>query len=129
MTILPTPATEISLRWHYLYNYKNDNPTGVAPYVNNVQAGDAAWVNFAASYEVVHGIRVGINGYYFRQLSDDKENGEEVANSRTTDLAMGPGVFWQADRHNIFMANTYFPVVERNTASGFHANIRWIYDF
>ena len=59
MTVLPLPHLEISARFNYLYNFKNDKPAigsqlyslTVPPAVKSVQAGQAGWVNFAASYE------------------------------------------------------------------------------
>lgn len=129
MTFLPTPNTEASLRLHYLYNYKNSDPAGVPPNVRNFQAGQAFWANYAASYKVLPELNVGLNGYYFRQISDDKENGVRVDGTRTTDLVIGPGAMWKVDQHNILTANWYLPVRERNSTSGSFVNLRWVHGF
>ena len=42
---------------------------------------------------------------------------------------MGPGLFWKMDQHNIFMANFYVPVVNKNNLSGKTLNIRWVHPF
>lgn len=47
-TLLPTPRTEVSWRLSYIYNFKNTD-TGL-PGVSSEKAGQAAWINFAASY-------------------------------------------------------------------------------
>jgi hypothetical protein len=36
-----------------------------------VQPGQAFHMNYAISYEVTSGIRVGLNGYWLKQLTDD----------------------------------------------------------
>lgn len=129
MTYLPTPKVELSTRINYLYNFTNDDPNAVPPNVLDFKAGDAVWANFTASYEVWPSVRLGLNGYYFQQLAEDKENGHRLKDSRTTDLSMGPGGAWQTDRNNVVLSNVYIPVTEKNTTSGFHVNFRWIHMF
>ncbi|WP_322044689.1 transporter [Paraburkholderia sp. J67] len=132
-TFLPTAKTEVSVRLHYLYNLRNDNP-GInnpfqVPDIANFQAGQAVWANFAASYKVLPNVEVGINGFYFRQITDDRVNGQSQSAARTTNLSLGPGAEWAIDRSNFVFANLYLPVVERNTYSGVHVNLRWIHAF
>jgi hypothetical protein len=135
MTFLPTPALEFSTRLHYLYNYRNTDP-GFGPAIRDVQAGQAVWANFAASYQVLPNLNVGLNGYWFRQITDDKLNGgrDPVAGVmargvRTTDLSMGPGALWKVNPETLVFANVYLPVTVRNTPGGFHMNLRLIRDF
>ncbi|RKP53529.1 SphA family protein [Pararobbsia silviterrae] len=134
MTFLPTRQTEVSVRLHYLYNMSNTNPgannaDGFEGPVSEFKAGQAVWANFAASYKVLPNLDVGINGFYFRQITDDTVNGITQPDSRTTNLSLGPGAMWAIDRNNMVFANIYMPVVERNTYSGFHMNLRWIHQF
>jgi hypothetical protein len=135
MTFLPTPALEFSTRLHYLYNYRNTDP-GMSPAIQNVQAGQAVWANFAASYRVLPNLNVGLNGYWFRQITDDKLNGGRdpaggiVARGvRSTDLSIGPGALWKVSPKTLVFANVYLPVTVRNTPGGFHMNLRLIQDF
>jgi hypothetical protein len=135
MTFLPTPALEFSTRLHYLYNGRNTDP-GYGPAIRDVQAGQAVWANFAASYQVLPNLNVGVNGYWFRQITDDKLNGGRdpvggvmARGMRTTDLSMGPGALWKAGPKTLVFANVYLPVTLRNTSGGFHMNLRLIQDF
>lgn len=135
MTFLPTPGIELSTRLHYLYNYRNTDP-GLGPAIRDVQAGQAVWANFTASYKLLPNLNVGINGYWFRQITDDKLNGARdpvgaiaARGVRSTDLSMGPGALWAVDRKNLVFANVYLPVKVRNAYGGFHMNLRWIHDF
>lgn len=88
----------MSWRAHYLYNFKNDSPAASRTQqingqtVTNTQAGEAAWVNFGASYAITPDVSIGINGYYFEQLSNHRANGVELADSRERVLGVGPGL-------------------------------------
>jgi hypothetical protein len=134
MTFLPTPKTEVSMRLHYLYNFSNNDPgvnnsDGFPGPVDSFRAGQAVWINFGASYKVLPNLSVGLNGFWFRQLSDDHVNGQTMSGTRTTNLSLGPGAMWTINQKNFVFANIYLPVVERNTYSGFHMNLRWIHAF
>ena len=78
MTVMPLPHLEISARLNYLYNFKNFRPAlgrlymnEEPPAVKSAQAGQAGWINFAASYEILSGFNIGVNGYYFHQFNLD----------------------------------------------------------
>ncbi|MGO2511865.1 SphA family protein [Marinomonas polaris] len=113
-TILPAPRVEVSGRINYLYNFENSEPAGSSPMdwnggtVNDTQAGQAFYMNFATSYEIYPGFRAGINGYYLKQLTDDKVNGDTLADSKEEVLGLGPGVFWSSkDQSTNVWVNTY----------------------
>lgn len=129
MTYLPTPKIEMSTRLHYLYNATNNKPNAPAPGIEDFKAGDAVWANFTTSYEFWDNVRVGINGYYFKQLSEDKENGHRLSDTLTTSFSIGPGATWKVDQKNILFVNAYTPVTAKNTISGFSLGLRWIHVF
>jgi hypothetical protein len=133
-TWLPTPKTSISVRMHYLYNFTNNNPgdnfsDGYFPGMTKFKAGQAVWANFGIAYKVLPNLDVGLNGFWFRQITDDTVNGVSQSADRTTNVSLGPGAEWTIDRRNYVFVNIYLPVVERNTYSGFHMNLRWIHSF
>lgn len=132
-SILPTPRWEISGRLNYLYNFRADKasnvPQGDGFVFRNGQAGDAAWLNFASSLEVVKDLHLGINGYYLKQLRDNRTNGERVADSKQTQFYLGPGLSWRIDQKNIFNANFYMPVEVKNAPSGHNVNVQYIHVF
>ena len=113
-TLLPAPRIEVSGRINYVYNFENSEPASSAPLtwnggaVNNTQSGQAMYMNFATSYEIFPGLRAGINGYYLKQLTDDKVNGDTLADSKEEVLGIGPGVFWSSkDQNTNVWVNTY----------------------
>lgn len=120
---MPVPGWELSWRLNYLHNFKNTDPASSSPAfyrgdaVRNTQAGASAWLNFAGSYEIRPGISIGLNGYYFKQIKDDKVNGERLANSREQVLGIGPGAFWRVKKDLLFWFNTYHETQAKNRSA------------
>jgi len=144
VTVLPIHRLEISARFHYLYNFTNDrpaNPPPVTPAVVSARAGQAFWVNYAASFEVIDHLHLGVNGYYFLQLTDDQytyadgtqNNGEAVPQlgdeGRAKFLTVGPGVFWDAGKEDKLYFNAYFTVFADNRPSATVFNLHYIHVF
>jgi hypothetical protein len=144
VTVLPIHRLEISARFHYLYNFRNDrpaNPPPVMPAVVSAQAGQAFWVNYAASFEVVEKLHVGVNGYYFAQFTDDqytyadgsKNNGQAVPElgdeGRAKFLTIGPGVFWDVGKQDKLFFNAYFTLLADNHPSSSLFNLHYIHSF
>jgi hypothetical protein len=143
-TVLPVGGLELSARLHYLYNLTNNAPAGVPPLmpaVVSAQAGQAAWVNFTLSYEVIERLHIGANGYYFKQFTDDqykyadgsKNNGQSNPALGETGQAqlfsIGPGLFWDVGKEDKIFANVYLPVIADNRPSSNVFNLHYIHDF
>ena len=105
-SVFPLPGVEMSWRLNYVYNFQNTHPAASTPLVylgqavSTTQAGQAAWVNFAASYSVTPTLHVGLDGYYFKQLENSKANGVAIANSKEQVLGIGPGIVLDIHRGN-----------------------------
>ena len=144
-TVLPIPHLELSVRLNYLYNFKNVRPAlgylyglQVPPAVKDARAGQAGWLNFAASYEVVHPLHVGVNGYYFQQLNldlwemqDGSSNpGTSFAdNGKLRFLGIGPGAMFDFGEHDKLFANVYFQTMVHNGAESTVFNLHYIHGF
>jgi hypothetical protein len=144
LTVLPVHRLEISARLNYLYNFTNHrpaNPFPVYPAVDSVKPGQAFWVNYAASFEVLDHVHLGVNGYYFRQLTFDRytyvdgTSGDGPSNYVLGDqgnakmLAIGPGVFWDATKTDKFFFNAYFSVKVTNRPQQNTFNLHYIHEF
>jgi hypothetical protein len=144
VTVLPIHRLEISARFHYLYNFTNNrpaNPPPIMPGVVGAQAGQAFWVNYAASVEIIDRFHLGVNGYYFAQFTDDeytyadgtRNNGQaepELGDEgRAKLLTIGPGLFWDADKQNKLFLNAYFTLVADNRSSSTVFNLHYIHSF
>lgn len=106
-TLFLTPKLTVSTRLHYLWNAKNDEPFVVfGP--GDTQAGQAVHANFAGSYEVIPKmLRLGLNGYFLKQISDSQVNGQDVP-GREKVLAIGPGALLSLSPDTHLFANAYF---------------------
>ena len=131
-TLFITPKLTASLRLHYLWNAKNSDPnrnfTDLG--ANDTQAGQAIHLNFAMAYEVLpKQLRVGINGYYLKQITDTQMNGNDVNNRREQVLGIGPGaVFHISQNHHLFF-NAYFEANAENRFEGSRFNLRYVHHF
>ncbi len=151
-TVLPLPHLEVSARIHYLYNFKNYRPALgylyglqlqpqnlVGSGLKSAQAGQAGWVNFTVSYEVLHGLHLGANGYYFLQFNLDKweyfdgssDAGTNAYNDsgKASVLGIGPGLLWEIGQHDKLFANVYFPAMVHNRAESTVLNLHWVHGF
>lgn len=115
-TIMPTDRLEVSARLHYLWNSENDKPfAGLG--AGNVQPGQAFHANYAASYEVVKGVRLGVNGYVLQQLTADKVDGHSQANSEERVFGIGPGLKMSGGGLSLYL-NSYFETGAENRPEG-----------
>ena len=125
-TLFVTPKLSASWRVHYLWNAKNDDP---APGANDHQAGQAVHVNFAASYEVMpKQLRVGVNGYYFKQVTDSKTDGDNVS-GREQVLGIGPGLLWSFSQNCHLFFNAYFESNAAYRPEGQRYVLRFVHHF
>lgn len=133
---MPVPRWELSWRLNYIHNSKNTDPASSSPsyyrgeVVRDTQAGHSMWLNFAGSHEVRPGLSVGLNGYFFKQIGDDKVNGEQLADSREQVLGIGPGVFWQVHKGLDVWFNTYHETkVENRSQNDLIVQVRLAHAF
>lgn len=144
LTVLPVHRLEISARFNYLYNFTNHrpaNPFPVYPAVDSVKPGQAYWINFAASFEVLTDVHLGVNGYYFKQLTEDRytyvdgTSGDGPSNYVLGDqgpaemLAVGPGIFWDFSHNDKFFFNTYFSLKVDNRPQQDTYNFHYVHSF
>ena len=114
---------EFSTRLHYLWNSTNEDPF-VGFGIRNSQAGQAVHANLSISYEAWKNVRVGFNGYWLQQVTDDKINGVAVPNSRERTVGLGPGI--QIHSLNMwYNLHAYQETDVRNRFSGFKIAARF----
>jgi hypothetical protein len=119
-TWLATDRIETSWRLHYLWNSTNNAP-GPAYEAARVQPGQAVHVNGAASIAVAPEFRVGVAGYFLRQITDSQANGRPVPGSQEQVAGLGPGFFAQVGALQ-FVANVYAELAVENRPRGIRAN-------
>jgi hypothetical protein len=151
-TVLPLPGLELTARLNWIYNFTNERP--VNPPVDNTvmparplaiesaRAGQTFWLNYAASYEVVKTLHVGVNGYYLKQLTRDRFNqvkppagpgghtsGAQFGEGKQQVFGVGPGIFWEAAKTEKVFVNAVFPTLIKTRWDHSFYQVRWIHSF
>jgi hypothetical protein len=123
------PKWTASVRAHYLYNFKNTDPNYGFGDVSDIQAGQALHANFATEYAVTPQLRLGVNGYWLKQISDTRVDGHEVSGRREKVWAIGPGAMYSFSKDDHLVFNAYFEQDVENRPDGSRLQVRYIHHF
>lgn len=126
-TLFLTPNWTATTRVHYLWNAENSDAIGGA---QKSTAGQAIHLNFATAYAVIpNSLRLGINGYYLKQITDSEVDGQDVNDSREEVFAIGPGALWSFSQNNHLFFNAYFETGVENRSEGQRYLLRYVHHF
>ena len=129
-TLFPCPLWEISWRLHYLWSAENDAPNVRAfPGTRRTRAGQALHANFAVSREIHPRLRIGMNGYIVKQISDAEIDGRDIGGSREQVLAVGPGAWLALGPKSILIFGAYFETAAENRLEGDRFVLRFLHRF
>lgn len=130
-TYFMTPKWTATCRLHYLWNDENTDPYAGpgATAVSKTQAGQVIHANFASSYEVQpKKLRLGVNGYYMKQITDSKTDGASV-DGREQVLGIGPGALYSVSANTHLFLNAYFESHVRYRGDGSRYTFRIVHHF
>ncbi|MEN8283496.1 SphA family protein [Acinetobacter gerneri] len=123
------PKWTASTRIHYLYNFKNDKPTYSFGEVSDIKAGQAIHANFATEYAFTPQLRLGINGYWLKQITDTQVDGHDVNGRREQVWAIGPGMMYSFSKEDHIFTNAYFEQDAENRPQGSRIQFRYVHHF
>jgi len=127
-TLFLTPQWTVSWRLHYLWNDENTEPN--VPGCATLQAGQAIHLNFASEYEIIQKrLRLGINGYYLKQITDTQMDGNSVPNRREEVIGIGPGLLYSFSQNDHLFLNFYQELGAVNRTEGQRVILRWTHHF
>lgn len=120
-TMFLTPRWTVSWRLHYLWNDENDD--------TRFKPGQAVHVNFTTAYEVIpKQLRLGINGYWFKQTTDNEVNGNAI-DGREEVFAVGPGLVWHFNQDQHLFINAYKESSAELRTEGERVTLRYVHHF
>jgi len=127
-TAFLTPQWTVSWRLHYLWNDKNDDPNN--PFAqDDTQAGQAVHANFTTAYEIIpKQLRVGLNGYWFDQITDSEWDGKDVDGQEKV-FAIGPGLVWHLNQDQHLFFNAYKETSAEYRPEGERVTLRYVHHF
>lgn len=131
-TVFLGSKTTVSWRLHYLWNGKNDDFTfgGLMPNSVDLEPGQAVHANFTAAYEILpKQLRLGINGYWFDQITETKVDGHKDSSLNEKVFAIGPGAVWHFSQDTHLFLNAYFETVAESRPKGERYNLRLVHHF
>ncbi len=130
-TLFIMPQWTASLRVHYLWNAENDEPNRLLyGGASDSQAGQAIHLNFASAYEVISPmLRLGVNGYYLKQITDSEVDGNSIDDSKESVFAIGPGAVLSFSKGSHLFFNLYFETDAENRPEGSRFNVRYVHHF
>ncbi|MEJ2469930.1 MAG: transporter [Desulfuromonadales bacterium] len=73
-------------------------------------------------------LRLGVNGYWFDQLTDTEINGVDAGDDERV-FAIGPGLVWHLSQDSHLFLNTYFESSVDNRPEGERYNLRFVHHF
>jgi len=115
-TLLLPYGFEISSRIHYTFNTENDD-YGVNSL--DMEAGDAFHLNYSVTKTCFNeNFRIGVVGYYLKQLDEDKIEGRNVPDSEEQVFAIGPTAVL-IHNHTFFQLSAMFETHASHIATKF----------
>jgi anthranilate 1,2-dioxygenase (deaminating, decarboxylating) large subunit len=133
-TVFLGPKATVSWRLHYLWNDENDefrggSKFGKSPEDMDLEPGQAVHANFTAAYEVLpKQLRLGINGYFFDQITDTKLDGDDIDDDEKV-FAIGPGLAYHFSQDTHLFVNAYFESGAEYRPEGERYNMRFVHHF
>ncbi len=122
VTFFASKHCALSWRLHYVHAFNENRKTHIHP-------GDAIYLNFSAAYEYYHNLWLGINGYFLKQVHNNRLSGKVIPNSKERVLGIGGGGMYHFKKHFYLFANIYAECDAQNRPQGINSVLRLVISF
>lgn len=120
---------EVSSKIMYSYHTKNEDWIDPRPGMGKgYQTGQAIHADYMLSYAVTKDLRLGVTGWIWQGLENDRASGQELADSKDREFSMGPSFRYQNGRFSM-LAKYVMPISAKNRIEANQAWIDLIYSF
>lgn len=119
---------ELSAKFMYSYHTENKDYIEAGTGLEGYQTGQAFHFDYMASQALSPNLRVGVTGWFWQGLEDDKIGGEKRADTKDQEFSMGPGIFYGSGKFAI-LAKYVVPIIAENRIESRQTWIDLIYSF
>lgn len=95
-----------------MYDFNRENPA------TDYRSGQEFHVDYALGWGLGNGWVLGIGGYYYRQTTDDRQDGQRIADNKGRALAIGPSIKYSGANGWFVTAKWEQETQVRNRAQG-----------
>ncbi len=74
-------------------------------------------------------LRVGVNGYYLKQITDTEANGTDVTDRKEEVLGIGLGLVYHHSQNQHLFANLFTETTSENRTEGTRITLRYVHHF
>ena len=116
---------ELSAKFMYSYSTTNHEFTSASL---DYQTGQAVHMDYLASYAVTKNLKLGVTGWVWEGLQDDKLEGKALKDSRDEEISMGPAIRYQSGKFSV-LAKWVTPLTAKNRIAADQTWVDLVYSF
>lgn len=119
---------EVSAKLHFSYHTKNADYVEAGTGLKGYQTAPSFHFDYLVGYGLTQNLRVGVTGWFWQGLADDKIGGVARPETKDQEFSMGPAVRYQSGKFAI-MGKYVVPITAENRVEARQTWIDLIYSF
>jgi hypothetical protein len=121
-------GVEVSAKLMYSYHTKNADYIEAGSGLKGYQTGQAVHMDYMANYALTKELKLGVTGWVWQGLEDDKIGGQKRADTKDREFSMGPAVRYQSGKFAV-LGKYVIPISAENRIEARQTWIDLIYSF
>ncbi len=117
-----------SIKLMYDFNTNNNDYMTAPDQYKRLTPGQEFHFDYGIEYALTKDFRVGVGGYFYQQVTDDKIDGHRVSHEKGRVFAVGPGVWYNYQRW-VFDLHGSYEMAVRNRPQGWTGLLSITYAF